>query len=134
MFYVLNTIPTLITIVIIANLLTACGQSANNYGAAQAIEAYLTALSDQDPDSLINLSCAAWESNAQIESQAYYVVQTRLDGLACATTETDGEFTVISCEGNIIATYSGEDKPLSLSARQYLSVEEGGEWRMCGYR
>ena len=41
---------------------------------------------------------------------------------------------VVSCEGNIIATYSGEDAPFPLNARQYLSVEEGGEWRMCGYR
>ncbi len=119
---------------ILASILAACGSGGNTEDAAIAIEGYLTALADQDQDGLVNLSCAAWEANAITESQAYYGVETRLDGISCSFTETDGDFAVVSCEGNIIATYSGEDAPFPLNARQYLSIEEGGEWRMCGYR
>ena len=124
----------LITILIFASFLTACSQNDSGDGAALVVEAYLTALVENDQDALVSFSCAAWEANAQIESQAYYGVETRLEDLTCTVSETDGEYTVISCEGNIIASYSGEDLPMPLNARQYLSIEEGGEWRMCGYR
>ena len=124
----------LTSIIILAGILTACSSGGNTEDSAIAIESYLTALADIQQDTLINLSCAAWEASALTESQAYYGVETRLDEIACTFTETDGDFAVVSCEGNIIATYSGEDAPFPLDARQYLSIEEGGEWRMCGYR
>ena len=34
----------------------------------------------------------------------------------------------------IVANYGNEVLELDLSERSYQVVEEGGEWRMCGYR
>jgi hypothetical protein len=115
-------------------IMTACGSASSGEGAAQAIEIYLTALVEKDADTLVNTSCAAWEEGALTDSRAYDGVTARLEGMACAADGSDGEFTLVSCSGNIIATYSGEDRPLPLDTRQYLALEEGGEWRMCGYR
>lgn len=129
----MKKLTVLISLLIFTFLLTACGTTASGDPAA-AIEAYLTALVEKDLDGMVSHACAAWESTAQVENQAYYGVEARLEGLACTVTGSEGEATVVSCEGNIIATYSGEDTPLPLNVRQYLSVEEGGEWRMCGYK
>ncbi len=130
----MKKILILTTILLLTGLLSACSQISNSDAAVAAVETYFTALVEKDQDGLVNSSCAAWEANAINESMAYFGVETRLEGIACSFVETDGEFSIVSCEGNIIATYSGEDVPLALNIRQYLSIEEGGEWRMCGYR
>jgi hypothetical protein len=119
---------------LIVLILSACGSASSGEGAAQAIETYLTALVEKDAATLVNTSCATWEEGALTDSRAYDGVTARLEGMACAVDSSDGEYTLVSCSGNIIATYSGEDRPLPLDTRQYLAVEEGGEWRMCGYR
>ena len=110
--------------------LTACSPG----GSAQAIEDYIKALTAKDGDALTNLSCAAWEAGAKNELTSFESVDVRLVGPSCEVTDRDGEFTVVHCEGTIYATYEGEDRPLNLSAKDYLAVQEGGEWRMCGYK
>ena len=112
----------------------ACGGQNNEEAAAQNIEAYLSALVQQDTDTLVNLSCAAWEQGALTDSAAYDGVTARLEGMQCAASGQEGDSILVSCQGNIIATYSGEDRPLPLNRVTYLTVNEGGEWRMCGYK
>ena len=46
----------------------------------------------------------------------------------------DGDYTIVSCEGVIIANYGNEVLEINLADQNYLSIFEGGEWRMCGYR
>lgn len=118
-------------IVILSTLLAACQSGP---GPAAAIEDYIRALVDKDADSLISLSCNAWEEGARTDTRAYDGVETRLEGLECEqSSERDGE-TIVSCIGTIIGNYNGEDRPIDLAARDFLAVNEGGEWRMCGYR
>ncbi len=119
-------------LLILPFILTACGSSTAS-GPAGAVEAYFTALVDKDSTNLVNLSCAAWEAGAQTDSRAYDGVTAVLDGLSCTAAGTEDEYTLVACQGNIIATYFGEDKPIPLDARQYLAIEESGQWRMCGY-
>ncbi|MBN2499591.1 MAG: hypothetical protein JXB38_02425 [Anaerolineales bacterium] len=121
----------LILTILIAISLTACASSADP---AQAIADYIEALVAKDGAALSNLSCAAWESGAKNELKSFDAVAVRLEGLRCETTSSAAEFTIVHCEGTIHATYEGEDRPLDLSAKDYLAVEEGGEWRMCGYK
>ena len=127
-----NKLLILLLALILTAALTACESIQD--GAAQAIEMYITAMVEKDTDVLINDSCAAWEEGAQTDSRALDGVEAYLEDLACASSGTDGDYTLVRCEGNIIATYAGEDQPLPLDARQYLAIEEGGEWRMCGYK
>jgi hypothetical protein len=102
-------------------------------GAAQAVEDYVQALAEKDPDRLATQSCAAWEEQAMIELDAFAGVKTVVDGLDCQETGEDGEATIVSCAGNIVATYGNEDQNFPLDRRPFLAVQEGGEWRVCGY-
>ncbi len=100
--------------------------------AAQTVETYLQALADKNRDQMIAASCAAWEGEAQLELDAFVGVETRLEGLACQVTGSDGEATLVSCSGEILATYGAEDRSFPLDTSVFQVVQEGGEWRVCG--
>ena len=104
-------------------------------GADAAIEGYILALVNKDEDTLISLSCNAWEEGARTDARAYDGVETRLVDLDCSQSSTPAEGeAIISCTGTIIGNYNGEDRPIDLAGRNFVAIEEGGEWRMCGYR
>lgn len=114
-------------------ILTACSPAAGST-AAGAVHTYVEALVAKNSEVLLNNTCLDWEAEAHTELASFDGVAIRLEGLFCEQSGLDGEFTLVSCDGNIIATYAGEDKPLDLSANTYLAVEEDDVWRMCGYR
>lgn len=115
-------------------VLTGCAAGSKDNGAPQAVESYLQALVSGDADGVANLSCAAWEADAQVEVDSFAAVVARLENPACKVTGTDGDTTLVSCSGKIVANYNGEDQDINLDERTYQVVQEGGEWRMCGYR
>jgi hypothetical protein len=102
--------------------------------AAGAVQGYLKALVAKDAVKLSNYSCADWEADAQIDLDAFTSVGTSLKDLQCKADSTEGNLTVVACTGKIVADYDGDLQEIDLSARKYLAVQEGGEWRMCGYR
>jgi len=118
-------------ICILALLVSACGQAKDP--GAQAVENYLIALVNKDANALSALSCAHWESNAQLELDSLQAVSTRLEDLACTATGTNGTTTQVNCQGKILATYNNEDQQLDLSLRTYQVVLEGSEYLVCGY-
>jgi hypothetical protein len=111
-------------------VLTACQSEG---GAAQAVEEYIQALIEKDADRLAILSCADWEEQAIIELDAFAGVQTTVEGLDCQETGEEDAAAIVSCAGSIVATYGNEDQNFPLDRRPYLAVQEGGEWRVCGY-
>ena len=113
--------------------LPACASS-NDNASAKAVEDYLTALVEKDSNRLTTLSCGEWEEDALLELDSFQAVTARLDGLACEQTGTDGEASLVLCNGRIIASYNEEDQELDLSVRTYQVVQEGGEWLVCGTR
>ncbi len=118
-------------------LLAACGsgQSAlSSDDAARAVEQYITALVEKNADRLSTLSCADWEGDALMELDSFQAVQTRVEGLQCRTTSTEGESFTVTCQGKIIATYGNEDQAIDLSIRAYHVVRQGGVYLVCGYR
>jgi hypothetical protein len=122
-----------VTFFLLSLLLLACSRSGKpNDGAVTAVETYIQALSDKNADQMIAASCAAWEEQAQLELDAFVGVQTRVEELACEVTGTEGEITLVSCAGQIIATYGAEDRNFPLDATAFQVVQEGGEWRVCG--
>jgi hypothetical protein len=108
--------------------------SADTNSAPKAIENYITALVDKDRDAAVNAACADWEDDATLESDSFAAVAPVLNGLACTASGTDGDATLVTCEGAIDVTYNNEVTQLPLDNRTYLAVEEAGEWRMCGYK
>ncbi len=113
-------------------VLAGCG-GAQNKGIS-AIEAYIQALVEQDANQLAILSCADWEASAQIELDSFTAVSAKLEGLSCQETGQEGDDILVSCNGMIVLDYNGEIQELDLSTRTYRARQEGGEWRMCGYR
>ena len=128
----LTIVKLVITFLGMVPLISACAQPASD--PAATIESYVQAIIAQEQDALVNLSCATWEEGARIDGNAFSGVTARLEGLGCEISGTEGDYTIVSCRGTIIATYQGEDRPIDLSARAYLALQEGGVWRMCGYR
>jgi len=115
-------------------VLSACGGSGQTNDAAAAIEAYNQALVAKDANRLANLSCAAWEADAKNELDSFGAVSARLEEPSCQVSGKDGEYTLVSCTGKIIADYNGENLEINLGDRTYKAINEGGDWRMCGYR
>lgn len=116
-------------------LLTLSACAANTDAeAARAVEAYLTALTSQQPEQLVTLSCAEWEDDALFELDSFAAVATSLKDLSCQTSGQDGDARLVTCTGSIQATYGNEIQQFDLSARTFRVVNQGGEWRMCGYK
>lgn len=116
-------------------LLTACSSSTGgDAGAPKAVEDYLSALVSQDSDRISTLSCADWEETALLELDSFQGVTARVDSPACAQSGTEGDSTLVTCQGKIIATYNNEDQELPLNTRVFKVVEEGGDWLVCGYQ
>jgi hypothetical protein len=123
----------ILILVILANLLSACATKKDD-APAKAVEDYLNALVAKDSDRLTTLSCSDWEDDALLELDSFQAVTTKLDGLACSQTGTDGDTALVLCKGKIIATYNNEDQELDLSVRTYQVVQQGGDWLVCGTR
>lgn len=114
-------------------VLAACASNDAN-APVRAVEAYLTALVEKDANRLTTLSCGEWEEDAILALDSFQAVETRLEGLACEQTGTDGDTALVLCNGSIVATYGDEDQQLDLSVWTYQVVQEGGEWLVCGTR
>ena len=112
--------------------LGACTNGQN--GAVRAIELYIGALSDKDTVQISNLSCADWEQSALLEVDSLTAVGSSVQDLSCTQTGQDGGDVLVTCTGVLALDYNGEAQQIDLSARTYLARQEGGEWRMCGYR
>ena len=118
----------------LATLLSACGSNAAASPAVGAVEGYINSIVANDADKLSSLSCADWESDALIELDSLQAVTSTLEGFACQETGTDGEMTLVHCDGKMILSYNGENQELDLSTRTYQVVEQGGDWLVCGIR
>ncbi len=122
-----------ILVCMLALSLSACGARSTD-PASKAVEDYLTALVNQNSSKLTALSCASWESDALLELDSLQAVKTRLEGLSCTTSGTDGTTSQVKCQGKIVATYNGEDQTLDISARTYQVQQQGGDYLVCGYQ
>lgn len=117
--------------VLVVALTASCTDGNTPHG---AVESYLEALVASDTVRAINVSCAAWEEQARTEAASFESVQVSLEGMACAEAGTSGEYTLVTCTGKILAVYNGEQQELSLEGRTYRTLQEAGDWKMCGYQ
>jgi hypothetical protein len=113
--------------------LSACNTGNSAASAPAAVEGYLQALVAKDENQMINLSCAAWEAQAKQEFNSFSAVELKLENLECQTTGQQGEYTLVSCSGSMIASYGAEDLQIDVAERNYQLIQEGGDWRVCGY-
>jgi hypothetical protein len=121
----------LFAVTVVLFTLSACAGGGD--APAQTVERYHQALVEKDQDRLINLSCADWESQALLELDSFVSVETELVDVACETSSQENDTARVTCEGAISASYQGEAREFPLSGRTFIVVQEGGEWRLCGY-
>ena len=119
-------------IILFALILAGCAGGAVG-SPEDTVENYLDALVSLDADTLVNLSCAEWESTARTEVDSFQAVSAELVDVSCASAGTRDSFSLVTCTGAIEVTYDGEAQSLTLEGRTYLVTEEGGLWRMCGW-
>lgn len=100
---------------------------------AQTVELYYQALVEKEQDRLVNLSCADWEPMALMEFDSFRSVETTLEGLSCQSISQEADSARVTCQGEIAASYEGEIREFPLSGQTYLVIQEGGEWRVCGF-
>jgi hypothetical protein len=108
-------------------VLAGCSQ-AGEPGAAMV--KYLEARADADADAIRSLACAAWEGQAVAQADSFRSMNARLENVTCQQSGTDGDFTLVTCGGNIVTTYNGENRTWALGT--YRMTQEDGEWKMCG--
>lgn len=100
---------------------------------APAIERYIETRTAGDAETLVGYSCASWEGQAVVEATSFQSMNAEIFDMACQSAgETEGG-TRVACTGTIVTEYRGEETEWDLAAQTFLAVQEGGEWRMCGY-
>jgi len=124
----------LLFIVIFPLLLVGCS-GGNQEQAAAAVQSYWQAMVERDLNKVVASSCAAWEAQARTEFNSFSAVTLKLDNVKCqAAGQAAGDAAQVTCSGSIIANYGAEDLTIDVADRTYRVVNEGGEWRMCGYQ
>ena len=122
-------------IVIIPLILASCAGGNQEQAAAAAVQSYWQAMVERDLNKVVTSSCAAWEAQARTEFNSFSAVTLKLDNLKCqAAGQAAGDAVQVTCSGAIIANYGAEDLTIDIADRTYQVVNEGGEWRMCGYQ
>lgn len=117
---------------VFAIILTACSASTNS--PSQVIEEYIQSLNNKDSVEISNLSCSDWEANALAEVDSLTGVGSKVENLECKQTGQNNTEIYILCTGIIALDYNGEAQQIDLSTRTFITRQEDGEWRMCGYQ
>ena len=120
-------------IFLFAFLATACGGGGES-GAAAVAEEYVRALAGKDKAVITNLSCNEWEESAILEIDGLLSVDAEVSELSCGVTGTDGDSTLVVCNGSLDLTYNDEIRSIDLSRRTYYLQENDGQWQVCEYR
>jgi hypothetical protein len=112
-------------------ILAAC-TSSSDPGAV--VEGYFGALVGKDATKAVNLSCVDWEAGARTDVDTFAMYPAELQNVECQDAGTKESVHLVTCTGKAVLDYNGEKQEIDLAAREYVVIQEGGEWRMCGYQ
>src|SRR5688572_14297619 len=104
----------ILMLVILMLGLTACAEDAKEADPTDPVEAYFEALVKGDGDTMRKVSCAEWEAQAVNQATSFEGVAATLEGMQCEKSGTDGEDTLVKCEGKIATSYDGEARDFPL--------------------
>jgi hypothetical protein len=116
-----------ILVLVVVIILTGCA-AADDPG--RTAEAYFQALVDDDTARLADLTCTAFEAQAQANASSFRGTGARLVDLQCQLTTTETTYSIVTCRGKIVIAYQGEDREFPLG--QVQMIQQEGSWRMCG--
>jgi hypothetical protein len=98
------------------------------------VQSYVQARVTSDESKLITLSCKAQESQAKKDADSFRSMKATLDSITCKQAGTDSSFSIVACEGKIITEYAGETRDWNLADRNFKTIQEDGQWKVCGYK
>ena len=113
--------------ILLLSLLAGCAQAGDP---GNAVVKYLQARAAADTSAIRAVSCAAWEGQAAAQADSFRSMNAKLDNVSCKQTGTDGDAALVTCTGNIVTTYNGEDRSRPIPS--YSVKQEDGEWKVCG--
>lgn len=117
-------------------VLAACGGTSGGTantaddGAAAVVEAFWEAKVAGNAEALAGLMCAALEADVEMQALSFASVDARIEDMACTRSGSEGDVTLVACDGQIVATYGTVDRDFPLGGSQV--VQEDGEWKWCG--
>ena len=118
----------LLLILMVIGIVAACDQATTP--ANEVVLSYLQSLVEGDADGLRGLSCASLEADAEARASSFASVEASLEEAVCTVDGMDGDFTRVTCTGDILVLYGEEENRLPLAS--YRTIQENGEWRFCG--
>src|SRR3954469_20692503 len=98
------------------------------------VQSYVQARVTSDENKLIAISCKAQESQAKKDADSFRSMKATLDSITCKQAGEDSAFTIVACEGKIVTEYAGETRDWNLADRNFKTVQEDGQWKVCGYK
>jgi hypothetical protein len=113
--------------------LAACG-SAQSDSPSAAVESYLKTRITGDEAKLVALVCKDREADARTEAASFSSMKASIESLSCKQAGTDGQFTLVACEGKMTTVYAGETRNIDLAARAFKAIQEDGKWKVCGMK
>lgn len=122
--------PTRLALLIALTLFLALAGCSQPGDPGAAMVKYLEARAAADADAIRGLSCAAWEGQAVAQADSFRSMNATLDNVTCQQSGGDGDITLVTCDGQIVTTYNGENRQWALGT--YRMTQEDGEWKMCG--
>jgi len=126
----------LLTLILLcAVLVSACGGddaegTNSDTGAISAVEDYLQAKVSADEDGIREFICAEREGDIPLEAASFASIDASIEAMSCALDGTSGDYTLVTCSGEIVMVYGEETNTRPLAT--YQAIEEDGEWRWCG--
>jgi hypothetical protein len=102
--------------------------------AGKTVEQYLNALVNKDVEQMVSLSCSEWEEGAVQQADSFQAVKTQLEDLSCKETGIEGDFSLVTCSGSLVATYDAEEQVFPLDRQLYLVTNNDGDWCIGGTR
>ncbi len=123
-------LPVAAGLAVFALLVAACGSQDSP---TAAIQNYLNARVAADETKMVALTCKDQESLAETEAASFKSLNAKLNSVSCSQAGTDGQFTLVACQGSILTTYNGETTTRDLAGRNFRTIQEDGQWKFCGY-
>ncbi|PJF36593.1 MAG: hypothetical protein CUN49_04685 [Candidatus Thermofonsia Clade 1 bacterium] len=100
---------------------------------AMAVENYLRTRITGDETRLVALACRAREAEARTEAASFAPMNATIKALSCRADGSDGQYTVVACQGEMVTNYAGETRTWDLGARRFRTLQEDGRWKVCGF-
>lgn len=124
---------SLIIAVLMLISLSACNTAQSN-DPVGVVQSYVQARVTSDESKLVSLSCKDQESQAKKDADSFRSMKATLDSISCKNAGEDSPYTIVACEGKIVTEYAGETRDWNLADRNFKTIQEDGQWKVCGYK